>query len=82
MLKGIPINKRDIHWTKKHERKRAKDEARRKKSQGSKYTLKNAERMYQQARARELTKRAGLWLRFISWKPIVLVRKLIYLIKK
>ena len=91
MLKGTPIEKRDIHWHKKHERKLARAKARRKARkginrrvgwQGSRYTLEDAEELYKRARARESQHKAGLWLWFISLKPIVLIRKLIYLIKK
>ena len=90
MLKGTPIKKRDIRWTKKHEKKLVAGKKRRKARKGTRrggnmITMSQAERQYHEAMEREKktiapsllsrwSKRLFLW--FISLKVVVWIRKL------
>lgn len=92
MRKGIPNNMRGLRWHKQNDKKRASSKRRRFNSKQIKALKKHrdsmskAEKQYQDARLKELGKeltfRKRLWLQFISFRLIVIIRKSAYHINR
>ena len=88
MLKGVPVEQRDTGWHQRHLLRLMKDKARRSIDRRSKVSPvpSHVEHQFQEAQERERQRKAPpllarwlkwLWLRFISLRVIVWVRKLV-----
>lgn len=91
-LKGLPQSKRDQAWHKKHGKKLSKAKKRRvgakrnKDDRKVRASIAKADKQFKEAQlrefAKELTWKKQLWLRFISIRGIVLLRKVAYYFSK